>query len=67
MMKTRDIHKAGRPPVIRPASFYETLLRDYETHSIRQLARLYGVCPQTISNWLKRAREVTAERNEKAI
>lgn len=63
-IKMRNVHQAGRPPIQRPKSFYVSLLQEYERHSIRQLAGLYGVCPQTISNWLKKAKREVNENVE---
>lgn len=53
----KDIHKGGRPPIQRSKIFYMKLLDRYETQTTRQLAEVYGVSAQTISNWLKKARE----------
>lgn len=55
-MTTRDIHKGGRPRAQRPAGFYESLLREYETMTTTQMAVFHGVTRQTISRWLKAAR-----------
>lgn len=58
----KDIHQGGRPPVQRSDAFYMKLLDRYETKTTRQLAEVYEVSPQTISNWLKKAREVITDR-----
>lgn len=52
----KDIHKGGRPPVMRPEGFYESLLREYETMTIKQMAGVHRVSRTTISNWLRTAR-----------
>lgn len=52
----RDIHKGGRPPLNRPADFYQTILQEYETMTIGQMATFHGVTRTTISRWLKIAR-----------
>ena len=51
-----DIHKGGRPPIQRPAGFYEGLLREYETMTIQQMADSHKVTRTTISRWLRVAR-----------
>lgn len=51
-----DIHKGGRPPIQRPEGFYENLLREYETMTIRQMAESHKVTRTTISRWLRIAR-----------
>lgn len=55
-MTTKDIHKGGRPRKIRPDSFYKSLLKEYETMTIRQMAEFHNVSSMTISRWLKIAR-----------
>ena len=52
----RDIHKGGRPPVVRPAGFYEALLREYDTMTTRQMADAHRVSRATITRWLSIAR-----------
>lgn len=52
----KDIHKGGRPPIQRPDGFYESLLREYETMTIGQMAEVHKVTRTTISRWLKVAR-----------
>ena len=52
-----NIHKGGRPPVIRPDGFYEGLLREYETMTIKQMADSHKVTRTTISRWLRIARQ----------
>lgn len=52
----KDIHKGGRPPVQRPEGFYESILREYETMTIGQMAEIHKVTRTTISRWLKIAR-----------
>lgn len=61
MEKTVDIHKGGRPPVPRPASFYQNLLSEYNELTTRQMAAAHGVCRGTIQRWLKIAREQAAK------
>ena len=43
-----DIHKGGRPPIKRPEGFYEGLLREYETMTIRQMAES-GITVTTVA------------------
>lgn len=57
MTTKKDIHRGGRPKTIRPKGFYELLLREYETMTIGQMAQTHKVTRQTISRWLKTARE----------
>lgn len=65
-MKTRDIHKGGRPPMERPIVFYTGLLAEYETQTTAQMAKSHGVSRATISRWLKIAREVIADGIQKS-
>lgn len=51
-----DIHKGGRPPIKRPDGFYESLLREYETMTLGQMAAVHNVSKGTVSRWLKVAR-----------
>lgn len=51
-----SIHKGGRPPIKRPEGFYENLLREYDTMTIRQMAESHNVTRTTISRWLRIAR-----------
>jgi predicted DNA-binding protein (UPF0251 family) len=53
---TKDIHKGGRPPIVRPEGFYEMLLTEYETMTTAQMAAVHGVTRSTIQRWLKIAR-----------
>jgi hypothetical protein len=56
MTTQKDIHRGGRPKLIRPHGFYESLLREYEIMTIAQMAESHKVTRQTISRWLKIAR-----------
>lgn len=59
-----DIHKGGRPKIIRPANFYQHLLDEYETHTTGDMAKMYNVSKATISRWLKIARTGGAAHGE---
>lgn len=52
----KDIHKGGRPPIQRPDGFYETILNEYESMTIAEMAEFHNVTRTTISRWLKIAR-----------
>lgn len=52
-----DIHKGGRPPIVRPEAFYAALLAQYEHMTIGQMAQVHQVSRSTISRWLRIARE----------
>lgn len=52
----KNIHKGGRPPLNRPATFYNALLTEYEEMTIGQMAAIHNVSRTTISRWLKYAR-----------
>lgn len=56
MTTQKDIHRGGRPKIVRPRGFYESLLREYEIMTIAQMAESHKVTRQTISRWLKIAR-----------
>lgn len=43
--------------MIRPDGFYEGLLREYETMTIKQMADSHKVTRTTISRWLRIARQ----------
>lgn len=55
-MTQKDIHKGGRPKLVRPKGFHESLLREYETMTVGQMAASHKVTRQTISRWLRTAR-----------
>lgn len=54
--ETKKIHKAGRPPIVRPQQFYTKLLREYEVLTVSQMAKIYGVTRGTIHRWLRIAK-----------
>lgn len=53
----KDIHKGGRPPKYDDA-FYKSIVQQYETNTIGQIAEHHKVTKTTISRWLKRGREM---------
>lgn len=54
--KVKDIHKGGRPPIVRPEGFYKRILEEYEVMTTGQMAKVHGVTRPTICRWLKIAR-----------
>ena len=54
-MCNKDIHKGGRPP--KPQAFYASILQQYDTMTIGQIATCHGVSKTTVSRWLRIARE----------
>ncbi len=61
-MQIKDIHKGGRPKVVRPDGFYMALLNEYQTATIGQLAVARGVSKATICRWLRTARTIAAQQ-----
>lgn len=61
-MQVKDIHKGGRPKVIRPDGFYLALLDEYQTATIGQIAISRGVSKATICRWLRIARAIAAQQ-----
>lgn len=53
----KDIHKPGRPLKYND-DFYLKIVKLYENHTIGQIAEKYHVSRVSVSNWLKRGREL---------
>lgn len=56
-MKKKDIHKPGRPLKYND-DFYLKIIDLYENHTTGQIAEMYHVSRVSVSNWLKRGREL---------
>lgn len=52
-----DIHKGGRPQKYDD-TFYISIVQQYETNTIGQIAEHHNVTRTTISRWLKRGRDL---------
>ncbi len=60
------IHKGGRPAKYSD-EFYLSILKEFENHTYSQIAKNHNVTKGSVTNWMKRAREIANERQEEPV
>lgn len=63
--KKTDIHKGGRPRLYDD-DFYKSIVKEYDSYTIAQIAQNHKCSRDTVNRWLRKGRELNGKRKTKS-